>query len=134
VVLKSVLSKLNLLTGSLGLSVVVLFGMGLGMRQGVCAQDMPAQLFTRPSGPSKPSSSQKNLSLDFQNADLHDVLRILAEEGRFNLVVTDDVQGQVTLRLSEVTWEQALGIVLQAHGLMLRQQSNIFFINYSTGP
>jgi type II secretory pathway component HofQ len=134
VVLKSVLSKLNLLTGSLGLSVVVLFGMGLGMRQGVCAQDMTTQLFTRPSGPSKPLSSQKNLSLDFQNADLHDVLRILAEEGRFNLVVTDDVQGQVTLRLSEVTWEQALGIVLQAHGLMLRQQGSIFFVNYSTGP
>lgn len=122
------LSTLNVLTGPVLLTVVVLFG----MRQGVCAQDMPAQFFTRPPGPSKPLSSQKNLSLDFHNADLHDVLRILAAEGRFNLVVTDDVQGQVTLRLSAVTWEQALGIVLQAHGLLLRQQDNIFFINYST--
>ena len=117
------LSKLNVLTGSLLSIVVVMFG----MRQGVCAQDMPAQFFTRPSGPSEPLSSQL-LSLDFQNADLQNVLRILAEEGRFNLVVTDDVQGQVTLRLNEVTWEQALGIVLQAHGLMLRQQGSIFFV------
>ncbi len=124
------LSTLNVLTGSVLLTVVVLFG----MRQGVCAQDMTAQLFTRPSDPSKLLSSQKKLLLNFQNADLHDVLRILAEEGRFNLVVTDDVQGQVTLRLSEVTWEQALGIVLQGHGLMLRQQGDVFFINYSTGP
>ena len=124
------LSKSNLLTGSVVLIVVVLFG----MRQGVCAQDMPVQLFTRPSGLSKPLSSQEKLCLDFQNADLHNVLRILALEGRFNLVVTDDVQGQVTLRLREVTWEQALRIVLQAHGLMLGQQGNIFFVNYSTGP
>ena len=117
-------SKLNFLL----LIVVVLFSIGQ-----VCAQDMTSQFLTRSSGPSKLLSSQKKLSLDFQNADLHDVLRILAEEGRFNLVVTDDVQGQVTLRLSEVTWQQALRIVLQAHWLVLRQQGNIVFVNYSTG-
>ncbi len=122
-------SKLNSLTGSFLLIVVILFGMG----QGVCAQDMASQCLARPSGPSQQSSSRKKLYLDFRNADLHDVLRILAQEGHFNLVVTDDVQGQVTLRLSEVTWQQALQTVVQAHGLVLQQQGNMVFIKYSTG-
>ena len=123
------LSKLNSLTGSLLLIGLFLFGMG----QGVCAQDMASEFLARPSGPSQQSSSRKKLCLDFRNADLHDVLRILAQEGHFNLVVTDDVQGQVTLRLSEVTWQQALQTVLQAHGLVLQQQGKIVFVNYSAG-
>ena len=94
---------------------------------------MASEFLVSPSDLFPQSSSQKKISLDFQNANLHDVLRILAIEGRFNLVVTDDVQGQVTLRLSEVTWQQAFRIVLQAHGLVLRRQGSIVFVNYSTG-
>ena len=123
------LCKLNFLIGSLLLIVVVLLSNG----QSIGAQDMASEFLVSPSDLFPQSSSQKKISLDFQNANLHDVLRILAIEGRFNLVVTDDVQGQVTLRLSEVTWQQAFRIVLQAHGLVLRRQSSIVFVNYSTG-
>jgi type II secretory pathway component HofQ len=125
------LFTLKLLTGFFVLIVVVLFG----NEKGVDAQGMVSQFLASPSGPSKSlsPSAQKKLSLDFQNANLHDVLRILAVEGGFNLVVTDDVQGQVTLRLSEVTWQQALRIVLQARGLVLRRQGSIVFVNYSAG-
>ena len=123
------LFTLNLLTGCVFLVVVLFYGQA----RSVSAQDMASEFLASPSDLFPQSSSQKKISLDFQNANLHDVLRILAIEGHFNFVVTDDVHGQVTLRLSEVTWQQALRVVLQAHGLVLRRQGSIVFVNYSAG-
>jgi type IV pilus assembly protein PilQ len=57
------------------------------------------------------------VSLDFRNADIHDVLRILAEVSGLNIIATDDVKARVTLGLVEVPWDQALDVLLQANGL-----------------
>src|SRR5687767_7932460 len=65
------------------------------------------------------------ITLDVVKADLHNVLRMLADKGRLNLVVDDEVQGTVTLRLRNVPWKQALDTVLASHGLGRELRGNI---------
>src|SRR5207244_9516798 len=57
----------------------------------------------------------QKISLDFKDADILNVLRILSEVGGENIVATDDVKGRITVRLVDVPWDQALDIVLQAN-------------------
>jgi len=71
----------------------------------------------------------RRISLDFKNADVHDVLRILADVSGLNIVATDDVKARVTLRLVEVPWDQALDVVLQANGLEKSQVGNVITIS-----
>src|SRR5687767_14517615 len=61
--------------------------------------------------------SPKRITLDVKDADLHNVLRLLADVGRINLVVADDVKGRVTVRLTNVPWSEALDVVLRSKGL-----------------
>lgn len=56
----------------------------------------------------------------FDNLPVRSALQLLAEDGGFNLVVSDAVAGTITLRLDDVTWEQALAVVLRMKGLGLR--------------
>lgn len=71
----------------------------------------------------------RKISLDFKNADIHDVLRIVAEVSGLNIVATDDVRARVTLRLVEVPWDQALDVVLQANGLEKTQTGNVITVS-----
>jgi len=71
----------------------------------------------------------KKISLDFKNADIHDVLRIVAEVSGLNIVATDDVRARVTLRLVEVPWDQALDVVLQSNGLEKSQTGNVITVS-----
>lgn len=71
----------------------------------------------------------KKISLDFKNADIHDVLRIVAEVSGLNIVATDDVKARVTLRLVEVPWDQALDVVLQSNGLEKSQTGNVITVS-----
>ncbi len=71
----------------------------------------------------------KKISLDFKNADLHDVFRIIAEVSGLNIVATDDVKARVTLRLVEVPWDQALDVVLQSNGLEKTQTGNVITVS-----
>jgi type IV pilus assembly protein PilQ len=57
------------------------------------------------------------VSFDFKDADIRDVLRILADISGFNIIVSSDVKGTVTLKLSNVPWDQALDVVLEDSGL-----------------
>ncbi|MFH1809637.1 MAG: pilus assembly protein PilQ [Pseudomonadota bacterium] len=59
----------------------------------------------------------KRVTLDVQRADIHNVLRLLAEDAGINLILDDKVQGQVTLRLRNVRWDHALKVVLQSKNL-----------------
>lgn len=70
-----------------------------------------------------------HVSLDFKDADVHNVLRLLAEVSKLNIVATGDVKGKVTLRLFDVPWEQALDIVLQVLGLESVQEGNVIRIS-----
>jgi type IV pilus assembly protein PilQ len=65
------------------------------------------------------------LTLNFQNIDIRSLLQVMADFTGLNLVVSDSVTGTVTLRLKEVPWAQALNIILEAHGLGMRQVGNI---------
>ncbi len=65
------------------------------------------------------------ITVDFQNADIHAVLRLLAKVGGFNVVVSDTVKGTVTLRLENVPWDQVLDTVLASKGLGMIQVGNI---------
>ena len=77
----------------------------------------------------QPQYIGQKISLDFKNADVHDVLRILADVSGLNLVSTDDVKGKITLRLVDVPWDQALAVVLQANGLEKVQSGNVVTIS-----
>jgi type IV pilus assembly protein PilQ len=92
---------------------------GGGPRMEMAGVEPPAP--DRPSGEglratTRTYSGQK-ISLDFKDADILNVLRILSEVGGENIVATDDVKGRITVRLVDVPWDQALDIVLQANRL-----------------
>lgn len=67
----------------------------------------------------------RRISIDVVRADIHDVLRLLAEKGGLNVVVADEVQGKVTLRLRDVPWRQALDTVLASRGLGHELKGNV---------
>ena len=73
----------------------------------------------------RPPQEARRISLEVTKANVHDVLRMLADVGRMNLVVADEVQGTVTLTLRNVPWTQALDMVLRARGLGMEQRGNI---------
>lgn len=70
----------------------------------------------------------ERLTLNFQDIEARAVLQLLADTSGQNMVITDTVQGNVTLRLQNVPWDQALDIVLQTKGLDMRQQGNVILV------
>ncbi|MGF1760211.1 type IV pilus secretin PilQ family protein [Photobacterium sagamiensis] len=70
----------------------------------------------------------KPISINFQDVPVRNVLQLIAEYNDFNLVVSDTVQGNVTLRLDDVPWPQVLDIILQAKGLDKRVQGSVVLI------
>ncbi len=67
----------------------------------------------------------ERLSLNFQDIAVRSVLQILADFTDMNLVASDTVQGNITLRLKNVPWDQALDIILKTKGLAMRQDGNV---------
>ncbi|WP_051240620.1 type IV pilus secretin family protein [Tepidiphilus margaritifer] len=76
----------------------------------------------------KPQYKGERLTLNFQNIDVRAVLQVLADFSGFNIVVSDTVQGTITLRLVDVPWDQALDIILQNKKLDKRQQGNVIWV------
>lgn len=70
----------------------------------------------------------QRISLDFKDADLANVFRIIAEVSNLNIITTDDVRGRVSVRLINVPWDQALDIVLKSKGLGVSQEGNVLRI------
>lgn len=70
----------------------------------------------------------ERISLDFQNADVHNIIRIIGEVSGKNIVVSDAVTGKVTLKLSDVPWDQALDIVLSTRNLGVEEAGNVLTI------
>ncbi|MDB4958695.1 MAG: hypothetical protein JWO36_6264 [Myxococcales bacterium] len=68
------------------------------------------------------------IDLDLQQADIHDVLRLLTDVGRTNLVVGDNVAGKVTLRLRRVAWDAAVCTIAAVHHLTVTVQDNILLV------
>jgi type IV pilus assembly protein PilQ len=76
----------------------------------------------------EPEYEGERLSLNFQDIEVRSVLQLLADFTDLNIVVTDSVTGNVTLRLRNVPWDQALDIILQTRGLDKRQSGNVIFV------
>ncbi|MCB0338740.1 MAG: type IV pilus secretin PilQ [Bdellovibrionales bacterium] len=65
------------------------------------------------------------ISLDLQDTDIDNALRIIAEVSNLNIIASDDVTGKVTLRLIDVPWDQALDVILKTNGLDMVQEMNV---------
>ena len=70
----------------------------------------------------------ERLSLNFQNIQVRAVLQLIADFTGFNMVASDSVTGNVTLRLKNVPWDQALDIILKARGLGMRKDGNVVLV------
>ena len=75
-----------------------------------------------------PGFSGEKLSLNFQNIEVRALLQVIADFTNFNVVTSDTVTGNVTLRLKDVPWDQALDIILQSKGLGVRKNGNVLWI------
>ena len=76
----------------------------------------------------KPAYTGERLTLNFQDIETRAVLQLLADASGQNIVVSDSVTGNVTLRLQNVPWDQALDIVLRTKGLDKRRDDNVIIV------
>ncbi|EKY4878520.1 TPA: type IV pilus secretin PilQ [Vibrio alginolyticus] len=70
----------------------------------------------------------KLISINFQDIPVRNVLQLIADYNQFNLVVSDSVEGNLTLRLDGVPWQQVLDIILQVKGLDKRVDGNVILV------
>ena len=75
-----------------------------------------------------PGYSGEKLSLNFQNIEVRSLLQVIADFTNFNIVTSDTVTGALTLRLKDVTWDQALQIIMDAKGLGMRKSGSVLWI------
>lgn len=76
----------------------------------------------------RPGFVGEKLSLNFQNVEVRSVLQVLADFTGLNIITSDSVSGNLTLRLKDVPWDQALDIILRSKGLDLRKEGNVVWI------
>ena len=143
----------------IGVSVLII-AVFIVLPKPLCAQDEKASTKEASSPSTEPppaadESEEKTASkvtLDFKDADINNVLRILSLKSGVNIVAGPEVQGTVTIRLSDVPWEKALEVVLRTYGYVYEHEGNIirvtsrekveqedlvtetFVLNYSTAP
>ncbi len=70
----------------------------------------------------------EKLSLNFQNVEVRSVLQVLADFTGLNIITSDSVTGNLTLRLKDVPWDQALDIILRSKGLDMRKEGTVVWI------
>lgn len=70
----------------------------------------------------------RKISLDFKDADISNILRLMAEVSNLNIIAGEDVKGKVSLRLVDVPWDQAFDIILKTNGLGKVQEGNVIRI------
>jgi type IV pilus assembly protein PilQ len=77
---------------------------------------------------SKPGYAGEKLSLNFQNIEVRAVLQVIADFTGLNIITSDTVTGNLTLRLKDVPWDQALEIIMQSKGLDKRKNGNVILV------
>jgi len=75
--------------------------------------------------------SGNKISLNFQNIEIRSVLQVIADFSKFNMIASDSVKGNITLRLDNLPWDQALDIILKSKGLDKRQTGNVMMVGAS---
>lgn len=76
-------------------------------------------------GKGKPGYTGEKLTLNFQKIDVREALNVIADFTETNMVISDTVKGNITLRLKDVPWDQAFDIILQSRGLDMRKNGNV---------
>ncbi|MEI6831825.1 MAG: hypothetical protein WCK61_03865 [Candidatus Omnitrophota bacterium] len=74
------------------------------------------------------TASSGNVTLDFKEADINNVLKIISYKSGINIVTTPDVIGNVSVRLADVPWEVALGVILKTYGFGFQRQGNVILV------
>jgi type IV pilus assembly protein PilQ len=77
---------------------------------------------------SKPGYAGEKLSLNFQNIEVRSVLQVIADFTGLNIITSDTVTGNLTLRLKDVPWDQAMDIIMQNKGLAMRKIGNVITV------
>jgi type IV pilus assembly protein PilQ len=88
-----------------------------GVEKKVVEEGLPQKVYTG-----------RKVSLDFKDADIKNILRLIAEVSNLNIITGDDVQGKITMRLVDVPWDQALDVILQSRSLGKSQVGNVLRI------
>lgn len=99
---------------------------GFGAASTPIAQQSVAQL--PPQGNRRRVYHGQTVELHFKDAPIHDLLRLIADTGKVNIVVPDTVDAKVTLDLKRVPWDQALEVILSSHQLWYRREGNLYRI------
>jgi type IV pilus assembly protein PilQ len=68
------------------------------------------------------------ISLDFKDADIHNIFRLIAEVSNLNIITSEDVKGKITIRLVNVPWDQALEVILATKNLIKTEEGNVLRI------
>lgn len=95
------------------------------------AAERPAQAASA-SGAAEKKYTGQRISLDFKDADIKNVFRLLAEVSGLNIVVTGEVQKRVTVRLVDVPWDQALDLLVDTNGLGMERMGNVVRVSTAT--
>jgi type IV pilus assembly protein PilQ len=88
----------------------------------------PIQIAQAPAAPPTTSNGQRLISFDFKDADVVNLLRILAAESNKNVVIGDDVKGKMSISLRNVPWDLALDTILETRGLRKIEKDNVLRI------
>ncbi|MFH1202618.1 MAG: type IV pilus secretin PilQ [Candidatus Omnitrophota bacterium] len=91
--------------------------------------DEPKKEETAPAGAEIMSPSSTNVTLDFKDADIRNVLRILSYKSGVNIVASPEVSGMVTIRLMDVPWQTALDVILKTYGFGYEKHENIIAVS-----
>jgi type IV pilus assembly protein PilQ len=101
------------------------------------AEKPPAKEETAPPAEIKPPEPERppvgtykgtKISMDFKDADIHNIFRLIAEVSNLNIITTEDVKGKITIRLVNVPWDQALDVILATKNLVKIEEGNVLRI------
>ena len=101
------------------------FGTGGGSQSPSMLPGMVGGFITEVSGASSQSYMGERINLDFMNADIHGIFRLISTYSKWNIVAGDDVQGKVTVQMHDVPWDQAFQAILQSKGLGAQKFGNV---------
>lgn len=100
-------------------------------QDGASTEEAPSGAAEEPAAPVEEETASVevtapgNVTVDFKDADIHNVLRILSFKSGVNIVAGKDVSGTVTIRLVDVPWEKALDVILKTYGYAYDRQENV---------
>ncbi len=90
---------------------------------------LPAEAIVQlPAAEDAEALTSGNVTLDFKEADINNVLKIISYKSGINIVTTPDVMGNVSVRLSDVPWELALDVILKTYGFGYQKQGNVILV------